>query len=439
MLAERGPAAVSAWQTLFGQITSTLEVPFDAGEGEEPHTIDRLLAHVRDPDRDLRRRALETLYVALEPHTRTLAHCYDTLVGDRLAMDRLRGYAAPMEPTHLRNELSRPGGGAACSTRSSATTASPTAGSRSRRGILGLDRLELHDQYAPIGDGRSVDYPEARRLIDESFGRFSPRVARLAGGFFDEQPHRRRAALGQARRRLLRAGRPGRLALRADELHRPDGRRHDPGPRAGARHALHPRVGGADRPLDGHRHRAGRGPLDLRRAAGVRPPPRGRDRPGHAPGADLRARRGLVRHGLPPDRADPLRAARLRAARRGRHAHPRAAVRDLDRGEPQVLRRLAGAARGLPPRLVVHPPLHLAPASTPTPTCSRTWPPSRCTRATASWASRSWTPTSASCRRAARRGPTELLGALGVDVDDPAVWEPGFGEIERMVGVAEAG
>ena len=31
MLAERGPAAVSAWQTLFGRITSTLEVPFDAG------------------------------------------------------------------------------------------------------------------------------------------------------------------------------------------------------------------------------------------------------------------------------------------------------------------------------------------------------------------------------------------------------------------------
>ena len=108
MLAERGPAAVSAWQTLFGQITSTLEVPFDAGEGEEPHTIDRLLAHVRDPDRDLRRRALETLYAALEPHTSTLAHCYDTLVGDRLAMDRLRGYAAPMDPTHLRNELPGP-------------------------------------------------------------------------------------------------------------------------------------------------------------------------------------------------------------------------------------------------------------------------------------------------------------------------------------------
>ena len=186
MLAERGPAAVGAWQTLFGRITSTLEVPFDAGQGEEPHTIDRLLAHVRDPDRDLRRRALETLYDALGPHRDTLAHTYDTLVGDRLAMDRLRGHSSPMERTHLRNELP----GEVVERMLSAVERHYGLAQRWFRvkaGILGLDRLELHDQYAPIGEGRSVDYPEARRLIDESFGRFSPRVASLAGGFFDER------------------------------------------------------------------------------------------------------------------------------------------------------------------------------------------------------------------------------------------------------------
>jgi oligoendopeptidase F len=186
MLAERGPAAVSAWQTLFGRITSTLEVPFDAGDGPEPHTIDRLLAHVRDPDRDLRRRALETLYDALEPRSDTLAHTYDTLVGDRLAMDRLRHYSSPMEPTHLRNELP---GEVVDRMLDAVERHYPVAHRwfRVKAGILGLDRLELHDQYAPIGEFRAVDYPEARRLIDESFGRFSPRVAALAGGFFDER------------------------------------------------------------------------------------------------------------------------------------------------------------------------------------------------------------------------------------------------------------
>ena len=108
---ERGPAAVSAWQTLFGQITSTLEVPFDAGEGDG-----RRAAHHRPPARaraqprprpapagagDALRRA------SSRTPTRSRT-CYDTLVGDRLAMDKLRGYAGPMEPTHLRNELPGP-------------------------------------------------------------------------------------------------------------------------------------------------------------------------------------------------------------------------------------------------------------------------------------------------------------------------------------------
>ncbi len=187
MLSERSPAAVSAWQTLFGQITSTLEVPFDAGEGEgvEPHTIDRLLAHVRNPDRDLRKHALEALYDGLEPQVDTLAHCYDTLVGDRLAMDGLRGYEGPMDPTHLRNELP----GSVVEGMMDAVEkhyAIAHRWFRVKAGILGLDRLELHDQYAPIGEGRAVLYPEATGLIDASFGRFSPRIAEIAGGFFRE-------------------------------------------------------------------------------------------------------------------------------------------------------------------------------------------------------------------------------------------------------------
>ncbi len=187
MLAERGPAAASAWHTLFGQITSTLEVPFDAGEGDgvEPHTIDRLLAHVRNPNRDLRKHALEALYDGLGPHRDTLAHVYDTLVADRLAMDKLRDYAGPMDPTHLRNELPA---GVVEGMMDAVERHYPLAHRwfRVKAGILGLDQLELHDQYAPIGEARAVDYPEATRLIDASFGRFSPRVAEIAGGFFAE-------------------------------------------------------------------------------------------------------------------------------------------------------------------------------------------------------------------------------------------------------------
>jgi oligoendopeptidase F len=183
MLAEREPAAVSAWQALFGRITSTLEMEFDAGEGPQPHTIDRLLAHVRDPNRDLRRRSLETLYAGLAPQTETLAQVYDTLVGDRLAIDRLRGHADPMDRTHLHNELD----GAVVERMLGSVEAHYGLAQRwfrAKAAILGLERLELWDQYAPIGAGRAVEFLEARDLVEASFGRFSPRIAAVAGDFF---------------------------------------------------------------------------------------------------------------------------------------------------------------------------------------------------------------------------------------------------------------
>ncbi|MCB0872880.1 MAG: M3 family oligoendopeptidase [Actinobacteria bacterium] len=185
MLAEREPAAGSAWQTLFSRITSTLEVPFDAGEGTQAHTIDRLLAHVRNTDRAVRKGAMLALYGGLEPQADTLAHCYDTLVGDRLAIDRLRGHGDPMDRTHLRNELD----GAVVNRMMDAVEAHYGLAQRwfrAKAGILGLERLELWDQYAPIGSGRKVDFDEARNLIDVSFGRFSSRISDIAGGFFAE-------------------------------------------------------------------------------------------------------------------------------------------------------------------------------------------------------------------------------------------------------------
>jgi oligoendopeptidase F len=186
-LGERDPAAVSAWQALYGQTTSTIEVPFDGGDGDQPHTIDRLLAYVHDPRRDVRLRSLETLYAALEPRLPVLAHCYDSLVGDRLVLDRVRAYGDdPMAPTHLQNEL----GGDVVYAMMEAVEARYELAQRwfvAKAAMLGIERLELADQYAPVGNARSVDYDEGRALVDASFSVFSLRMREIADGFFAEQ------------------------------------------------------------------------------------------------------------------------------------------------------------------------------------------------------------------------------------------------------------
>jgi oligoendopeptidase F len=186
-LGERNPAAVSAWQTLYAQTTSTIEVPFDAGDGPQPHTIDRLLAYVHDGRRDVRHAALDTLYAALEPPAPVLAHCYDSLVADRLVIDRLRSYGDdPMAQTHLDNELDAD---VVYAMMDAVEQRYPLAQRwfRTKAGLLGLDVLDLADQYAPVGESRAVDYDEGRTLVDAAFDGFSPSVREIAEAFFTDQ------------------------------------------------------------------------------------------------------------------------------------------------------------------------------------------------------------------------------------------------------------
>src|SRR5579872_591605 len=169
---------VSSWQALHDRQVSTLEIPFDAGDGERPHTVSELLSYLYRPDRPVRLAAVEALFEGLAPRADVLAACYDALVGDRLGIDRLRGFENPMQPTNMDNELD----GETVEAMMTATEESYGIGRKwfeAKARLLGLDRLELADQYAPIGEARAFSWPEAVEVVETSFGRFSPRLAEI--------------------------------------------------------------------------------------------------------------------------------------------------------------------------------------------------------------------------------------------------------------------
>jgi oligoendopeptidase F len=183
---------ISAWESLHGRRLATLEIDFDAGQGEEPHTIDRLLAYIHSPDRDLRLRALEALYEGLDGVADVQAACYDALVGDRLSVDRLRGIPDPMLPTNMRNELD----GEVVESMLAAIEEHYPLGRRwlaRKAELLGLPKLELADQYAPVGSDRQVGWQEAVEIVEESLVHFEPRLAEifravLERGHVDAEP-----------------------------------------------------------------------------------------------------------------------------------------------------------------------------------------------------------------------------------------------------------
>ncbi|HVA31357.1 MAG TPA: M3 family metallopeptidase, partial [Gaiellaceae bacterium] len=118
------------------------------------------------------------------PRADVLAACYDALVGDRLAVDRLRGFENPMQPTNMGNELDDE----IVEAMMTATEEAHGIGRRwfgAKARLLGLDRLELADQYAPIGEARAFSWPEAVEVVETAFGRFSPRLSEIFKGCLD--------------------------------------------------------------------------------------------------------------------------------------------------------------------------------------------------------------------------------------------------------------
>ena len=182
MLAEREPAASNAWHTLFDQVTSELEIEFEG----RTRTLDETLSLVQHERRETRIGAYEAAFTALEPHAKTLAHVYDSIVADRLVIDRIRGYGGPRSAQDLRNELPEEAVDALLdAVERHHHLAHRWYAHKAKR--MGVPKLVLADQYAPLGSSEPLSYPEATELVATSLGAFSPRLERVARTIYDER------------------------------------------------------------------------------------------------------------------------------------------------------------------------------------------------------------------------------------------------------------
>jgi oligoendopeptidase F len=185
---EKNQTGISAWTKLFTELTSALEFAFEApdGSGTQKLNMSQVLVLLRDADRAVRQRAYETLYQTLGTQRQTLAFIYDTRFNDHLVSNRLRGYDAPIAPRNLGNEIDD----AVVETMMTVTEANYPIAHRYftlKARLLGLPKLELYDQYAPIGETKeTMAYAEAQQVILDAFGRFAPLFQEIAGRFFNE-------------------------------------------------------------------------------------------------------------------------------------------------------------------------------------------------------------------------------------------------------------
>jgi oligoendopeptidase F len=195
VLSARDASAASAWKTLRDRTLGALVTTFDDGTGEREWPLSELEAARRaNPDRDVRRRAQIATRELVEPAFPVLAHCYDSLVADRLAVDRLRGYADPMEPTNLANEID----GSVVEGLLSAAEAHAPIGHRwlrTKAKLLGLEKLDIIDFQASALDAPLLSWEDAHGLVVDMFAGLTPRLGAEAEAFFagrriDAEPRR---------------------------------------------------------------------------------------------------------------------------------------------------------------------------------------------------------------------------------------------------------
>jgi oligoendopeptidase F len=189
LINDKDLTGINAWQRLFTEYTSAAKYPVDVDGSGASRDLNQseVLMLMRGPDRELRRRAHESFYATLERNSAVSAFIYDTRFNDHLISNRLRHYEDPMQPRHVANDVD-----------GSAVTAMLGAVERNyplahryfalKARVLGLPRLELYDQYAPLFDVKErITYDRAQEIVLRALGRFSPEFDAHARRFFDER------------------------------------------------------------------------------------------------------------------------------------------------------------------------------------------------------------------------------------------------------------
>jgi oligoendopeptidase F len=182
---EKNVGGPRAWTKLFAEITSALKFPLAEGGATRDVTLPEIMSRLYSADRSVRQDAHDTLFRVLGENSHVLTYTYDTLVQDHLTMDRLRHFPDPMHERHLTNDVP-PAAVAAMMSVVEQNYDIAHDYFRYKADLLGLDRLTIYDQYAPITSAAQVTtYDEARTIVLGALERFEPRFATLAAEFFN--------------------------------------------------------------------------------------------------------------------------------------------------------------------------------------------------------------------------------------------------------------
>jgi len=102
VLTDFSPAGTSAWVRLFDELCGELRVPLDGKDLQ----LEQALTLLREPDRELRRRASHAITETLRGGIRTRGYIFNVILQEKSIDDRLRHFPSWISSRNLANETS---------------------------------------------------------------------------------------------------------------------------------------------------------------------------------------------------------------------------------------------------------------------------------------------------------------------------------------------
>lgn len=175
----------SALTTLYATITNRYTFKITEDGEEKELTRGQLMVYARHHDPELRAQAYQELYKVYGEDGNILGQIYQNLVRDwRNEQLELRGYAAPIAPRNLANDIPDD---IVATLLDVCRKNAPLFQRffRLKAKWLGVEKLRRYDVYAPVAESdKEYTYAQAHDMVMECFTEFDPTFAEMAERVF---------------------------------------------------------------------------------------------------------------------------------------------------------------------------------------------------------------------------------------------------------------
>ena len=180
---EKSVSGRGAWNRLFDETIAGLRFKVDG----QSLAIEPTLNLLQDPNPARREAAALALSETFKDNIRLFTLVTNTLAKDKEISDRWRSFEDVADSRHLANRVERDVVDALVAAVHQAYPRLSHRYYKLKAKWFGRDQLDFWDRNAPLPkvDSRPIGWTEARKTVLDAYAGFSPRMAEIAGQFFD--------------------------------------------------------------------------------------------------------------------------------------------------------------------------------------------------------------------------------------------------------------